>query len=82
MGASGLKSVQLYYRRTHQAEAWRVTAMDAESGGYRATIPGDYTNPPFPLEYYFEVTDASGRPSLYPGLGSNLCTPPYFVVRS
>jgi hypothetical protein len=80
--AAAPKTVQLYYRRTHQAEAWHTVAMDPGAGGYRATIPGDYTGTPFPLEYYFEVTGASGRPSLYPGLGANLCTQPYFVLRS
>ena len=78
----GPTAVQLYYRRTHQAEAWRSVAMEGFQGGYRATIPGDYTASLFPLEYYFEVSDASGRRSLYPELGANLCNQPYFVMRS
>ncbi len=81
-GASAPTAVKLYYRRTHQAEAWRDVAMERGDGGYRAAIPADYTDSPFPLEYYFEVTGASGRPTIYPGLGPKLCDQPYFVMRS
>ena len=81
-GSQAPAAVRLYYRRTHQAELWRDVAMEAGGGGYHAAIPGDYTNTPLPLEYYFEVTSDSSRPTLYPGLGANLCTPPYFVLRS
>jgi hypothetical protein len=83
-GASGPAAVQLHYRHTHQAEAWRTTTLshDAATGGYRAEIPGNYADSPYPLTYYFEVTHASGVASLHPGLGANLCDRPYFVLRS
>ena len=83
-GTSGASAVQLHYRHTHQAEAWRTTTMsrDAATSGYRAEIPGDYADSPYPLTYYFEVTHASGAMSLHPGLGANLCDQPYFVLRS
>jgi hypothetical protein len=81
-GMAAPKTVQLYYRRTHQAEAWRVVAMEAAADGYRAAIPADYADSAYPLEYYFEIAGASGRPALFPGLGKHLNDQPYFVVRS
>jgi hypothetical protein len=44
-------------------------------------IPAGYTDTPHPLQYYFELTDASGRAWLYPGLGPTLTDQPYFVLR-
>ncbi len=83
-GAAVPAAIQLQYRHTHQAEAWRAVPMlrDAVTGSYRAEIPGDYSDSPYPLMYYFGVTHASGAASLHPGLGANLCDQPYFVLRS
>ena len=75
------KTVQLYYRHLHQAQPWQTAPMKAKSGSYRAVIPGEYTDSPYPLEYYYELTDASGRSWLHPGLGPNLTDQPYFVLR-
>jgi hypothetical protein len=83
-GASVPAAIQLHYRHTHQAEAWRTAPMarDAAADGYRGEIPGDYADAPYPLTYYFEVAQASGAASLHPGLGANHCDQPYFVLRS
>ena len=35
----------------------------------------------FPVQYYFELTDAAGK-RLYPGLGVAWSSQPYFVVRT
>ena len=77
-------AVQLHYRHPHQAEAWRAEPMprDTTTDSYRAEIPGDYADSPYPLTYYFEVTHASGAASLHPGLGMHLCDQPYYVLRS
>jgi hypothetical protein len=74
-------SARVHFRHTNQAEAWRVEDMEAQGGRFKATIPGDYTGSPYPLEYYFEIRTRSNLPSLYPGLGIDLCQQPYFVVR-
>ena len=42
-----------------------------------ATIPGEFTKSPFPLQYYFSLEHAA----MYPGLAGNLANQPYFVVR-
>jgi hypothetical protein len=54
--------------------------MNEEAGHYRATIPGNYTGSPYPLEYYFEVRLAPDTAFLYPGLGKDLTSQPYFVA--
>jgi hypothetical protein len=76
------KAVRLHYRHTNQAEPWRVTPMQIDKGNGRAAIPGEYTDSPYPLQYYFESSDESGRSWLYPGLGAGLTNQPYFVLRS
>ncbi len=80
-GQARPKAVQLYYRHTNQSEPWRMTPMQMEAGSCHAAIPGDYTDSPYPLEYYFELSDEAGRSWLYPGLGATLSNQPYFVLR-
>jgi hypothetical protein len=86
-------SVTLRYRRTNQAEPWRAAQMSMGTGRdsrmYRATIPADYGDSPYPLQYYFELlvngSPASSAPApavtLYPGFDEQWCNQPYFVVR-
>jgi len=76
-----LKSVQMYFRHTHQASAWQQVIMKAAPGKFRAEIPDEYTDRYYPLEYYFEPGDEAGRAWLYPGLGPTLTQQPYFVIR-
>jgi hypothetical protein len=74
-------SVRLHYRRVNQAERYIVADMQEQSDRYRATIPGDYTETPYPLQYFFELRDASGHAWLYPGFDANLSNQPYYVIR-
>jgi len=75
-------AVQLYYRHVNQAEPWRVTPMQIDKDdNCRAAIPGEYTDSPYSLQYYFEWRDESGQSWLYPGLGASLSNQPYFVLR-
>jgi hypothetical protein len=53
--------------------------MKAQGNTYQAVIPGDYTNSAYPLQYYFEVTQADAT-LLYPGFGPEVTGQPYFVV--
>ena len=78
-----VQSIYLRYRRINQEEIWRTEQMVArdQRSAYSANIPADYTDSPFPLQYYFELCTDSGAVSLYPGLGPSLTTQPYFVVR-
>jgi hypothetical protein len=49
------------------------------SNSFSSTVPGDYTNRNYPLQYYFEVRD-KGEVWFFPGLWSKLQPEPYFVV--
>jgi hypothetical protein len=73
--------VNLHYRHVNQAEVYTVLEMQARDKAYRAAIPAAYTEPAYPLQYYFELRDESGGASLYPGLSAGLSNQPYFVLR-
>ena len=76
-----LASVRLHYRHVDQSDAYRVVEMTEEAGRYRAEIPGEYTDSPYPMLYYFELHDTRGDAWLHPGLNADLANQPYFVVR-
>ncbi len=81
----------LWYRHVNQAERWRSVPMqktgpikgqtypaEFHPNPYTATIPANYTNSPYPLQYYFEfrtVTDAT----MYPMLHIDQAVQPYFA---
>lgn len=73
--------VCLRYRQVNQVEPYRVVRMEAHQGGYRATIPGEDTDSPYPLQYHFELKDAAGAAWLYPGFNAEWTNQPYFIVR-
>ncbi len=73
-------TVRMHYRHANQAEDWRAAEAENRRGRYRAVIPADYTDSPYPLLYYFEGRGPSGV-FLYPGFGPELSNEPYIVVR-
>jgi hypothetical protein len=73
--------VRLQYRRVNHAERWQAMSMTPAGRVWSATIPREYTMTPYPLQYYFEVTDTPTSVGLYPGLGEMRTRQPYFVVR-
>jgi hypothetical protein len=74
-------SVRLFYRHVDQAERFQSLDMQAHDNRCRAEIPADYTNSPYPLEYYFEVRERPSTAALYPGFSAGLNNQPYYVVR-
>lgn len=74
-------AVRLRYRHVNQAEEYITAEMVIEKGHWRATIPAEYTDSPYPLIYFFELRDGSGQAWLYPGFSAELANQPYFVVR-
>jgi len=72
--------VRLRYRRVNQAEEWQTTEMGREREDFSATIPADYTNSPFPLQYYFQIRSDSGQARLHPGLEHRWHGQPYFFL--
>jgi hypothetical protein len=77
---SSVAAIRLCYRRVHQAQPYQIADMPAQGNRYRATIPGEYTNTPYPLEYYFELRNEAGQAWMYPGFDTTLTNQPYFVV--
>ena len=75
-------SVRLFYCRVNQAERWQSEPMQSDGRLWRAAIPSDYTQSPYPLQYYVELKEAPDSTALYPGLGAQLIGQPYYVIRS
>jgi hypothetical protein len=80
--ASESLTVRLQYRHVNQAEHWSAAPMQSQAAGhFVATIPADYTQSPYPLQYYFELHSQSEGSALYPGLSlPSLSNLPYYVV--
>ena len=74
-------SARVYYRHVTQAERYESAEMQLRDGRYRTTIPGAYTDSPYPLEYYFELKQGPDSAWLYPGFTADRTNQPYFVVR-
>ncbi len=71
----------LCYRHVNQAEHYQMVDMKANGQRWAATIPGEYTRSPFPLQYFFRFSDGDGNCWMHPGLDANLCNQPYYVIR-
>lgn len=76
-----LKTVRLFYRHVNQGERYQTADMQLAGKHYKATVPVDYTNSKYPLEYYFEMRDGTEAAWLYPGFNKDLSNQPYFIVR-
>lgn len=75
-----LKTVRVYYRHVNQGDRFQALLMQPSGKRFLATIPADYTNSSYELQYYFEIQHAPGSASLYPGFAPDLANQPYFVV--
>jgi hypothetical protein len=74
-------SIKLYFRHVNQAERFKTMEMQRTGNSFRATVPADYTNSQYPLQYYFELREKPERAWFFPGLSSKLSQQPYFVIR-
>jgi len=74
-------AARLYYRHVNQAERFEAVEMEAHDNTCRASIPGDYTDSAYPLQYYFELQEGPDRARLFPGFAADLLNLPYFVLR-
>ncbi len=76
---ANVRSIALRYRHANQAEAWQAQPMTASGQGHVASIPAAYTDSPYPLIYYFELSGDSGR-HMHPGFAPTLDNQPYYLV--
>jgi hypothetical protein len=72
-------AVELFYRHVNHGERWRSFGMTEVGDTMRAAIPGDYTQSPYPLQYYF-VLRRDAQAWLHPGFNATLSNQPYFAV--
>lgn len=79
-GFASLSIVRLFYRHVNQGERWRFLDMNRNRESFDAAIPGDYTNSPYPLQYYFELTRGTLEAWFYPEFNKYLSNQPYFAV--
>ena len=75
------KSAILFYRHINQGERFESLDLTISGKNLTATIPGEYTNSPYPLQYYVELRETPAKAWLYPGFETDLMNQPYFVVR-
>ncbi len=75
-----LVKVNLHYRHVNQAERWRSMEMERSGPGYISSIPGKYTDSPYPLQYYFELQRRTNSAWLYPAFNSTLSNQPYYAI--
>jgi len=78
---SGIAGLRLHYRHVNQGEFWQAAEMRRGREGFSATIPADYTDSPFPLQYYFQIRNDAGKAWLQPGLKPGWHGQPYYFVR-
>lgn len=78
--ADAPSSARLHYRHVNHAERWQSVDMQRADQTCVASIPADYTNSQFSLQYYFELRQGPGSAAMYPGLNAELANQPYFVV--
>jgi hypothetical protein len=79
--AAMVASVTLLYRHANQSEAFESVTMQLQNGTYSAVIPGSYTDSPFPIVYFFELSNQAGEMWLAPGLQEDLSNQPYYAIR-
>jgi hypothetical protein len=72
-------AVKLFYRHVNQGERWKNVPMQKSQQAYTAEIPGEYTNSPYPLQYYFELSNGSSA-WFYPAFNATLSNQPYFAL--
>jgi len=78
--SSTVTGARLHYRHVNQGERWLSTDMQGGNSTYRGSIPADYTNSVYPLQYYFEIVNDNGTAGLYPGFNATLSNQPYFAI--
>jgi hypothetical protein len=69
----------LHFRHINQAERWNSLQMSQDGNGYKATIPADYTNSKYHLQFFVSARE-NGEQILSPGLDDDLANEPYYTV--
>ena len=78
---SAVTTVRCHYRHVNQAERFVTVPMEKQGAVHRAGIPAAYTDSPYPLQDHFTLTAEGAPAAIYPGLGPERMSQPYFVLR-
>ena len=78
--ATAPAGARLYYRHVNQGERWRSAEMQGDGGKYSAAIPANYTQSPYPLEYYFGFERGNESAWFFPAFNATLSNQPYYAV--
>jgi hypothetical protein len=80
--SASVDAVQLYYRHVNQGERWLSIEMQRGHSGYSASIPGDYTNSVYPLQYYFVLRRGTAAAWFFPAFNATFSNQPYYAIAS
>jgi hypothetical protein len=81
-GAANVRDVELRHRPMNQALSVSVERMRRSGGAFVGTIPPSAADGTFAVQYAFVLRDRRGHAWREPGLGPELASQPYFVLRS
>jgi hypothetical protein len=76
-----ITGLRLRYRHVNQAEIWQSIEMVRADEDYSTAIAAEYTDSPFPLQYYFQIRTGPDKTWLHPGLEHRWRGQPYYFVR-
>ena len=76
---SEAEGVELYYRHVNQGERWKSMPMTKSGQAYGTAIPGEYTQSPYPLQYYFVLSGKAGA-TFSPAFNASLSNQPYYAI--
>ncbi|NLN46607.1 MAG: hypothetical protein GX153_08595, partial [Clostridiaceae bacterium] len=76
------RQVWLHYRHVDQSDIYRTVKMTKANTSYTATIDGEYTDSPYPLQYFFEIRTEAGDAWMVPGYAQDLSNQPYYVIQA
>lgn len=79
--ADSVDAATLRYRPMNQALAYSSIPMSRSALTFTARIPPDEVDGRYPLAYAFVVRTVDGRARRFPGLGEDLASQPYHVIR-
>jgi len=77
--APAVTSGTLWYRHVNHGERWISMPMQKAGDEFSSAIPGDYTDSPYPVQYYFELHTADSA-TLWPPFNSTLSNQPYYAM--
>jgi hypothetical protein len=64
----------------NHGERWNSIPMQKLGNSYRGSVPANYTNSPYPMQYYFELHTKDAA-TLHPPLNPTLSNQPYYSVK-